>query len=371
MTKPNRLRLRSRVSPVQLTRCQMTRKLHPLACLLTLVAVGAPAVAQPVPTPPTDVASGGVTPPAGTPPAGVTPPGPASGAVRYVDDEDYSCEVDANCYEGEFCLQGTCRFEPDIPAWQAARQRLLGPSGPAAATQGGEPTGATPTTSGCSEHRDCTNGQWCVSGACVTPPAARCQQDSECRRGFSCSEGRCQEGPPCQLSVDCTGRRVCLARGEFGRLCRKPIFLGASLITTVGVAGDGRNARPGTVTSFVVGKRWMGRFGPATAENAVGFAGDFGIAPTYRVWADGANVALLRGHLALLGLEALVSRPSTDVFVSYYSAADLEVVLNVGRLQLFATPVGLQGRFLTLESLGDVQAAGLNYRIGLGLGGLL
>ncbi len=298
----------------------------------------------------------------------------ASGGAVYVDDDDYRCQTNEHCYEGEVCLGGECRVSPDIDAWNAARAAApmgpeSAPGGPAAAAV---PTGVepVPVTPDCSADTDCDVYSACVAGSCEWREDGRfrCNPNGTCDGGWTCSNGLCQPGPSCESTAECVGRRRCMNRGEFGRCCVNPFFVGGQLTTTAGVAGKGRNGPLGVEARAVFGKLYKGRVGLAVAGESVGVVGDAGIEPERRVAQVGDAVVLLRPLIVPLGIE--LYRGTYGMFSAAYSEADVGIAIARGNLRAYLAPVGFQMRWATLYDEND-GPMGLNYRMTVGVGGNL
>ncbi len=84
------------------------------------------------------------------------------------------CEVDRDCKDKEFCIQGMCqqcRGDADCPGGTCNKGRC-------------EPKSQMRVT--CSDDLSCPDGQSCIDGVCKP-----CRADDECGEGGKCNQGRC------------------------------------------------------------------------------------------------------------------------------------------------------------------------------------
>ncbi|MEO1234148.1 MAG: hypothetical protein AAFZ18_35160 [Myxococcota bacterium] len=96
------------------------------------------------------------------------------------------CMSDADCGQGEWCVQsmciaprpGQCRGQADCSATEICQNGTC-----------------TPASTGCTSDADCSRGEWCVNASCVTPRPGQCRTNADCAAGETCQQNACVMTP--------------------------------------------------------------------------------------------------------------------------------------------------------------------------------
>ncbi len=131
-----------------------------------------------------------------------------------------TCSTDDDCSSGEVCLSGTCVTAGSAGTGCQMDNDCLNPL-ICIVNVCQQP----PTT--CSTDSDCSSGEVCLNGSCVASGSAgtNCQMDNDCLNPLICTANICQQPPTgCIIDSDCSSGEVCLngscaASGSVGTPC--------------------------------------------------------------------------------------------------------------------------------------------------------